>query len=138
MEEMSNMRGIAVKSLAGTALLLSAGLAAAQTTPPTTPQSPPPAAMKSDVPKVTLTEQQAKSWIDKPVFSSDGKKLGEVAAFKRAADDTVLEMHADIGGLLGFGQTRVSVTPAQFKLQNDRVILNLTEKQAKELPKVKN
>lgn len=47
-------------------------------------------------------------------------------------------MHADIGGLLGMGETRVSVTPAQFKLQTDRVVLTLTEEQAKALPKVKN
>jgi hypothetical protein len=134
---MSDMRGIGLRSLTGAALVLGAGLAQAQTAPPTTPQSPPPAAMTTES-KVTLTEEQAKSWIDKPVFSIDGKELGEVAGFQRAADNTVLEMHADIGGLLGIGETRVSVTPAQFKLQNDRVVLSLTEEQAKALPKVKN
>jgi hypothetical protein len=72
--------------------------------------------------EVTLTEEQANSWIDKPVFSSDGKEVGEVAAFKRAADNSVLEMYADIGGILGIGETRVSLTPAQFKLQTDRVL----------------
>jgi hypothetical protein len=136
-EEMSDMRGIGIKSVAGAALLLCTGLAQAQTTP-TPPESTPPAATKPDTAKVTLTEDQAKSWIDKRVFSSDGKELGEVAAFKRAADNTVLEMHADIGGLLGIGETRVSVMPAQFKLENDRVILTLTEQQAKALPQVKN
>jgi hypothetical protein len=105
---------------------------------PTTPQSPPLASMKPDAQKVTLTEEQANSWIDKPVFSSDNKELGEVAAFRRAADHTVLEMHADIGGLFGIGETRISVTPAQFKLQDDRVVLTLTEQQANALPKVKN
>jgi hypothetical protein len=134
----NDMRYTIVHSLAGAALLLGAGLATAQTTPPTTPQSPPPAATKPDASKITLTEEQAKSWIAKPVFSSDGKELGEVAAFKRAADNTVLEMHADIGGFLGFGRARVGLTPAQFKLQNDRVILSLTAEQAKALPKVKN
>ena len=132
------MRSIGLKTLAGTALLVGAGLATAQTTPPTTQQSPPPAAMKPDIPKITLTEEQAKSWIDKRVFSSDGKELGEVAAFKRAADNTVLEMQADIGGLLGIGETRVTLSPEQFRLQNGRVILNLTEAQAKALPKAKN
>jgi hypothetical protein len=94
--------------------------------------------MRPDNQKITLTEDQAKSWLDKRVFSSDGKELGEVAAFKRAADDTVVEMHADLGGLLGIGESRVSVTPVQFKLQDDRVVLTLTEEQAKALPKVKN
>jgi hypothetical protein len=131
------MRNIGLTSLVGAALLF-AGMAQAQTTPQATPQSPPAAATKPQTAKTTLTEAEAKSWIDKPVFSSDGKELGEVAAFKRAADNAILEMHVDIGGLLGIGETRVSVTPAQFKLQGDRVVLSLTETQAKALPKVKN
>jgi hypothetical protein len=143
---MSDMRRIGLKSLAGAALVLGGGLALAQTTP-TTPQSSPPSAAtkpsettatKQNESKVTLTEAQAKSWIDRPVFTSDGKEIGEVAAFKRAGDNTILELHADIGGILGLGETRVSLTPAQFKLQTDRVVLTLTEQQAKALPKVKN
>jgi hypothetical protein len=137
---MNDMRGLTLKSLAGATLLLGSGLALAQTTPttpPTTPQSAPPSAVKPEGTKLTLTEAQAKTWIDKPVFSSDGKELGEVAAFKRSPDNTVLEMHADIGGMLGIGETRVTLTPSQFKLQKDRVVLSLTGEQAKTLPKVK-
>jgi hypothetical protein len=104
---------------------------------PTTAQSPPPASMKPHTDKLTLTEDLANSWIDKRVFSVDGKELGEVAGFKRAADNTVIEMYADIGGLLGIGETRVSVTPEQFHLRKDRVDLTLTEEQANALPKVK-
>lgn len=83
-----------------------------------------------------LTEEQAKAWIDKPVYSSDGSKIGEVAVIARGADNTVTEMQADIGGFLGMGETRVRLTPAQFKLQDDRVILSLTVEQAKTLPTV--
>jgi hypothetical protein len=129
------MRSKGFTALVGAALLFGGGFAQAQTTPPT-PQSP-PAAAKPDTSKITLTDEEAKSWIDKRVFSSDGKELGEVAGFKRAPDNTVLEMHADIGGLLGMGETRVLVTPKQFELLQDRVVLNLTEAQAKTLPKVK-
>lgn len=123
------MRTIGLASLAGAALLLGGGFALAQTPQP--PQSP-PAATDS----LKITEEQAKFWIDKPVFSSDGKELGEVAAIKRAADNSVLEMHADLGGVLGIGETRVRLTPTQFRLLDDRVVLNLTEQQAKALPRV--
>ena len=85
---------------------------------------------------LSLTEQEAKSWIDKPIYSSDNKKVGEVAAFQRGGDNSVTEMHADIGGFLGIGETRVRLTPAQFKLQGDRVLLDLTAAQAKDLPTV--
>ncbi len=74
------MRSIGLTSLVGAALLL-AGAAQAQTTPQPTPSAPPPAATKPDTPKMTLTEEQAKSWVDTPVYSSDGKELGEVAGF---------------------------------------------------------
>ncbi len=85
---------------------------------------------------VTMTEDQAKEWVDKAVYSSDGKEIGEVAEFKRAADNKVTELHADLGGFLGMGETRVKLTPSEFKLQGDRVVLNITEEQAKALPKI--
>ena len=85
---------------------------------------------------VTLTEDQAKEWVDKPVFSSDGKEIGEVAEFMRGTDNKVTALHADLGGFLGMGETRVKLAPSEFKLQGDRVVLNITEAQAKALPKM--
>ena len=94
-----------------------------------------PAAAQQDA-SISLTEQEVLKWLDKPVYSSDGKKIGEVAAFQRdAATNKVIGMHADIGGFLGLGQTRVKLTPAQFKLQGDRVVLDLTAAQTNDLPK---
>lgn len=99
-----------------------------------------PAAGESTViPKdlsIVLTADQAKTWMNKPIYSSDGKNVGEVAAFARGTDDKVSEMHADIGGFLGVGETRVKLMPAQFKLTGDRVTINLTAAQAKDLPRV--
>jgi hypothetical protein len=123
--------------LTAAALLLSAGVASAQSTAPKSATNPPPAGMTADAAKMTLTDAQAKSWVDKPVFSSDNKEIGEVVAFKRGADNVVTEMHADVGGTMGMGETRVKLVPAQFKLQGERVILNVTQEQAKTLPKVK-
>lgn len=115
----------------------------AQDTPAKAPVAPSattaPAAGVTTAPKAAgmmLTAQEALAWIDKPVYSSDGKKLGEVVAFLRSADNTVNEMHADIGGFLGIGETRVKLAPAQFKLQTDRVVLDVTAAQAKDLPKI--
>jgi hypothetical protein len=85
---------------------------------------------------VTMTEDQAKEWVDKAVYSSDGKEIGEVYEFKRSADNKVTELHADIGGFLGMGESRVKLAPSEFKLQGDRVVLNITEEQAKALPKI--
>ena len=54
---------------------------------------------------ISMNEQEALTWIDKPVYSSDGKKIGKVAAVQRGPDNKVIGMHADIGGFLGFGES---------------------------------
>jgi hypothetical protein len=84
----------------------------------------------------TLSDTEAKFWINKPIYSSDGMNLGEVVDFQRDAANNVIGMHADMGGVLGFGQTRVNVTTLQFTLSGDRVLLDMTAEQAKSLPKV--
>ncbi len=85
---------------------------------------------------VVLTEEQARAWVDKPVFSSEGKRLGEVRALLRTPDNKVSELHADIGGYLGIGEHRIRIEPAQFNFNGDRVVLDLTATQAGELPKI--
>ncbi len=86
--------------------------------------------------QTAITEQEAKAWVGKHVYSSDGKNLGEVAAILRSADNKITELRADIGGFLGIGEHEIAIPAAQFMLQNDRVVLDLTAAQAKELPKV--
>jgi len=100
------------------------------------PATPPAATARPATASMMLTADEAKTWIGKPVYSSDGKKIGEVAAFARGTDNAVNEMHADIGGFLGMGETRIRLMPAQFKLQGDRVVLNVTAEQAKVQPTV--
>jgi hypothetical protein len=102
------------------------------------PAAPIAAPMTAPSAGMVLSETEAKSWIGKPVYSSDGKNLGEVVDFQRDAAGNVIGMHAGIGGYLGLGQTRVSIMSSQFKLQGDRVVLEVTEATAKDLPKVSN
>ena len=73
---------------------------------------------------LSLTMQEGESWIKKPVYSDDGKKIGAVASFQRDADNKVVGMHADIGGYFGFGRSRVNLTTSQFRLRGDRVELD--------------
>ena len=133
------------KVLGATALavLLSSTVAIAQTASPGTKpdaveKTAPPAASTTTVTKedVVLTEAQANAWIKKAVYSSDGKNVGEVTALKRDASGKVSELQAGIGGFIGIGETQVRVMPAQFKLQNDRVVLSLTAEQVKALPAI--
>ena len=86
---------------------------------------------------LTLTDDQVKIWIGKSVYSSDGKQVGEIADFKRGPDNKVTELHIDIGGFLGLGQTRVRATSDKLQeVKEDRMILNLSEADANSLPRV--
>ena len=105
-------------------------------TPMTSPSTATPSTSAVDTRSLTLSDAEAKAWVDKAIYSSDEKKLGEVAAFARDSSGKVTEMHADVGGFLGFGETRVRLMPSQFRLEKDRVVLNLTAEQAKALPKI--
>jgi hypothetical protein len=87
---------------------------------------------------LSLSEDEGKMWINKPVYSSDGKDLGNVVDFQRDGDNKVIGMRADIGGFMGLGETRIALTAAQFKLQGDRVVLELTAEQANKIPNVQN
>ncbi len=118
------------------AALLASAIALPAIAQEATVKAPSSKTIEKNVARLTLTEQQAKTWIKKPVYSSDGNELGDVVAILRDADNTVTEMHADIGGFLGIGETRVRLTLAQFKMQDDRVVLSLTAAEAKVLPTV--
>jgi hypothetical protein len=84
-----------------------------------------------------LTEEQAKTLIDATVVSSDDENVGEVAAIQRDSSGKVTELHADIGGFLGIGETRVRVMPSEFTVTADnKVQLKLTSEQTKQLPKI--
>ena len=134
-------------------LAISPAVAQTSTTPPAATQETTPSvtqeksvtpstqtgtqpATQTQASAVSLTEDQAKGWVDKAVYSSDGKEIGEVAEFKRGPDNKVTELHADLGGFLGMGETRVKLMPSEFKLEGERIVLNITEEQAKALPKL--
>jgi hypothetical protein len=114
-------------------------------TPPTTPTPTTPPTMAPTAPSMRpdpvqtapmLSEAEAKELIDAKVLSSDGKNLGEVAAIQRDSEGRVTELHADIGGFLGMGQTRVRVIPSQFTISDKQVRLTMTAEQVNVLPKI--
>ena len=68
--------------------------------------------------------KEAEGWVGKPVYSSDGQKLGEVAAIQRAADNNVTGMYADIGGFMGMGEHRIKLRPRQINLKRTALFLS--------------
>jgi len=72
-------------------------------------------------------------WVGRPLFSIDGKRLGEVVAVTNG------NVYADMGGFLGIGESRVMLSPAQIgSATEERVVIKLTEAEAKDLPKAED
>jgi hypothetical protein len=140
---------ILIPATAAVALFAGTG-AIAQTTSPTDPTTPPsktetapttpmaPTTRPTTPIQVapTMTEAEAKELIDANVISSDKKNVGEVAAIQRDSTGKVIELHADVGGFLGMGETRVRLMPSQFTVSNKEILLTLTSDQVNALPKI--
>ena len=131
------------------AALFAATNAFAQTTPPPAPATPPaktettpatptaPSTRPAPIQHApSMTEAEAKELIDANVISSDKKNVGEVAAIQRDSSGKVTELHADIGGFLGLGETRVRVMPSQFTVSDKQIMLTLSAEQVSALPKI--
>ena len=68
-------------------------------------------------------------WVGRSVYSSDDKNLGEVASLSGS------DLLVDIGGVLGIGETRALIKPDQIQdVRDDRIVLKLSEAEAKSLP----
>jgi hypothetical protein len=81
------------------------------------------------------TADEAKAWIGGPVFSADGKKVGEVIEIKRGPDNKVTEVSIDTGTFLGMGAAQYRVTSEQIKeVMPAGLVLTLKESEVKSLP----
>ena len=81
--------------------------------------------------KVGSKKTPTDAWIGRDIYSADGEHLGEVTGI--ALD----QVYADMGGLLGIGETRVALAGDSIQaVQDDRIVLKLTETEAELLPPV--
>jgi sporulation protein YlmC with PRC-barrel domain len=85
-----------------------------------------------------VTEDSKKEWIGKPIYSTDGKNLGEIATVETDNDNKVTEIHADFGGVLGLGETRVRVGADKIQeVKDDRMVLKLKEVETRDLTRIR-
>jgi sporulation protein YlmC with PRC-barrel domain len=83
----------------------------------------------------TATADEAKGWVGRPVYSSDGKKVGEVIEIKHDPDTKITEAYIDTGTFLGMGATQYRVTSQQIEeVMPDSLVLTLKESEVKSLP----
>ena len=83
-----------------------------------------------------LTAQDAKGWVGKPVYSSDGKELGKITRLDSSAENKATQLYTDIGSTMGSGRHQIILPATRFSLESDRVVLDMTAAQATKLPKM--
>jgi len=82
-----------------------------------------------------VTLDEAKNWIGRPVYSNDGKKVGEIIELKRDPDNRVTDVFVDTGTFLGIGANRYHVTSEQVQeVKPDGLVLTLKESEVKSVP----
>ena len=85
--------------------------------------------------KTILSADEANGWIGRPVFSADGKKVGEVIEVKRDPENKVTELSVDTGTDLGMGATQYRVTSEQIQaVRPNGLVLTLKEFEVKSVP----
>jgi hypothetical protein len=119
-------------------VLLSAAVVAALAVTPVIAQSDGAAVVRQPSPPVVPTEPQteakeagpnaglvteiadrAEMMIGKPLCAEDGTEVGTVVGVVRESNGKVREIHADIGGVLGIGATRIAISPDEATVSPD-------------------
>lgn len=81
---------------------------------------------------VTEIADRAEMMIGKPLAAEDGTEVGTVVGVVRQSNGKVTEIHAEIGGVLGFGATRIAIEPEKATVSPDGEKL-IAEKSAEAL-----
>ncbi len=69
-----------------------------------------------------------------PVFSSDGKNLGDIVRVERAPDGKIQSVQIQVGRLLGLGEKTITIDGNKIEQLADRIKLMMNSDQVRQLP----
>ncbi len=73
-----------------------------------------------------------------PVFSSDGKNLGQVVQVERGPDGKIQSIQIQVGRLLGIGEKTITIDGARIEALGDRIRAMMSADQVRQLPESRN
>ena len=101
----------------------------------TTADTTPTTQMQTRTPGETafmVAEQDIGKWMQRPVYSSDNTKVGEIVELSRGADDRVTDVYMDAETSLGIGGQRYHITADKVReVRPDGIVLTLSEADVK-------
>lgn len=98
-------------------------------------QSSQPQSSQSQVTSEAAPQAQAlaSNMVGKPLKAIDGGSVGEVSKVVSTPTGRVAGVEAKVGGFLGFGQKTVLIPASQLDVNNDAIVVAMTEEQIKQL-----
>jgi hypothetical protein len=72
-----------------------------------------------------------------PVFSSDGKNLGQIVQVERSPDGKLQSVQIQIGRLLGLGEKTITIEGSKLEQLGDRIRLFMSSDQVRALPETR-
>ena len=72
-----------------------------------------------------------------PVFSSDGKDIGQLVRVERGPDGKIQSVQIQVGRLLGLGERTITVDGSKIEQLQDRIRLMMNSDQVRNLPEAK-
>jgi hypothetical protein len=72
-----------------------------------------------------------------PVFSSDGKNLGQIVQVERGSDGKIQSVQIQIGRLLGLGEKTITIDGSKMEQLADRIRLLMSSDQVRSLPEAR-
>jgi sporulation protein YlmC with PRC-barrel domain len=73
-----------------------------------------------------------------PVFSSDGKNLGQVVQVERTADGKIQSIQIQVGRLLGLGEKTITIDGSKIEQLGDRIRAMMSADQIRQIPESRN
>lgn len=71
---------------------------------------------------------------DMDIYSATGEEVGEVEDLLMDEQGQIVALTADVGGFLGVGAREVMLRLDQVTLEDDRLVVQMTEEQLEQLP----
>jgi sporulation protein YlmC with PRC-barrel domain len=79
-------------------------------------------------------QMQAAEWTGLSVYGSDDQEIGEVAEVQMGSDGQPQSLTVKTGQALGLGERTVEIESDKFQKSGNRIILQMTSDEVKELP----